>query len=74
MLSKILTNQVGQQKGSRQEEADTMRIQEFLRTNPPSFTGLNTIKYPESFVEDIKKVFDVMHVIDVERIEINAYH
>ena len=37
----------------------------FLRINPPSFTGSSTTKVPEIIVEDLKKVFDKMHVIDV---------
>ncbi|WMV32620.1 hypothetical protein MTR67_026005 [Solanum verrucosum] len=39
MLSKVVTNQVGQQRENQQEVADTSRVREFLRMNPPSFTG-----------------------------------
>ncbi|WMV45252.1 hypothetical protein MTR67_038637 [Solanum verrucosum] len=39
MLSQVLNNQVGQQKGNRQDMADTSRICDFLRMNPPGFTG-----------------------------------
>ncbi|WMV08297.1 hypothetical protein MTR67_001682, partial [Solanum verrucosum] len=31
MLSQVVTNQVGQQRGARQEETDTSRINKFLR-------------------------------------------
>lgn len=37
MLSQAVTNQVGQQRGARQVEADTLRIRDFLRMNPPKF-------------------------------------
>jgi len=73
MLSQAVTNQVGQQRGARQEEADTLRIREFLRMNPPSFTGSSTTEDLEDFVEELQKVFEIMHVVDVERVELVAY-
>ncbi|KAH0781998.1 hypothetical protein KY290_001596 [Solanum tuberosum] len=73
MLSQAVTNQVGQQRGARQEEVDTSRIREFLRMNPPSFTSSNTTKDPKHFVEELQKVFEVMHVADAERVELAAY-
>ena len=41
--------------------------------NPPSFTGSSNTENPENFMEELKKVFDVMHVIDAERVELAAY-
>ena len=41
--------------------------------NPPSFTDLSTTEDSENLVEEINKVFDVMHVIDVERVYLDAY-
>jgi len=73
MLSQAVTNQVGQQIGARQEESDTLRIREILRMNPPSFTGLRTAEDPENFIEELKKVFYVMHVTDTVRVELAAY-
>ena len=49
MLSQVVTNQVGQQRGVRQESAETSGIHEFLRINPPSFTGSSTSDNPENF-------------------------
>ncbi|XP_049371101.1 uncharacterized protein LOC125836058 [Solanum verrucosum] len=49
MLSQFVTNQVGQQRGARHEVTDTSRIREFLRMNPPSFTGSRTTNDPENF-------------------------
>ncbi|XP_049350299.1 uncharacterized protein LOC125814891 [Solanum verrucosum] len=46
---------VGQQKGARKEVADTSRIREFLRLNPPSITGSRTTEDPKSLVEELKK-------------------
>ena len=47
----------------------TSRVHEFLRMNPSSFMGSITTVDTESFVEEPKKVFDKMHVINVERVE-----
>ncbi|KAH0729719.1 hypothetical protein KY290_000849 [Solanum tuberosum] len=73
MLSQAVTNQVGQKRGARQEEADTSRIRELLRMNPPSFTGSSTAEDPENFIEELKKVFDVIHVTDTVRVELATY-
>uniref|UniRef100_M1D9C9 Gag-pol protein n=1 Tax=Solanum tuberosum TaxID=4113 RepID=M1D9C9_SOLTU len=53
MLIQVVTNQVGQQRRARQEEDDTSRIREFLRMNPPSFTGSSNIEDPKYFVEEL---------------------
>ncbi|XP_049394793.1 uncharacterized protein LOC125859114 [Solanum stenotomum] len=57
----------------REEEPDTSRIREFLRTNPSSFTGSDTTDDPENFIEELKKVFEVMHIADTVRVELAAY-
>uniref|UniRef100_M1DTX1 Gag-pol polyprotein n=1 Tax=Solanum tuberosum TaxID=4113 RepID=M1DTX1_SOLTU len=54
MLSQVVTNQAGKQRGARQEVTNTLRIREFLRMNPPSFTGSRTTEDPECFVEELK--------------------
>lgn len=73
MLIQVVTNQVGQQGGSRKENTYTSRIHEFLRLNPSSFTGSSTTKDPKIFFEELKNVFDVMHVIEAERVDLDAY-
>lgn len=46
---------------------DTSKIIESLKTNPPKFTGSNVIEDPENFVEELQKMFEVIHVVDVDR-------
>ncbi|KAH0674527.1 hypothetical protein KY290_024941 [Solanum tuberosum] len=72
MLSQAVTNQVGQRE-NRQKVIDTLRIREFLRMNPPSFTCSSVTEDPENFVEDLQKVFEIMHVTDAERVELASY-
>ncbi|WMV32495.1 hypothetical protein MTR67_025880 [Solanum verrucosum] len=73
MLSEVVADQVGQQRVVRQNVADTSRIRDFLRINPQEFNGSNVNKDPVNFVEELQKVFGVMHVDDVERVELVAY-
>ncbi|WMV08836.1 hypothetical protein MTR67_002221 [Solanum verrucosum] len=68
MLSQVVTNQVGQRE-NRQKVADTSRIREFLRIKPPSFTGSSVTEDPKNFVEELLKVFEIMHVVDAERVD-----
>ena len=72
MLIQVVNNQVGEQRGARQEGVDTSRIQEFLRMNPQSLIVSSTIEDPKNFVEELKKLFDVMDVVGVERVELVA--
>lgn len=39
--------------------------------NPPSFIGSSTTEDPDHFIDKIQKVFDVMHVDDAERVELD---
>lgn len=41
--------------------------------NPTSFMGSITIEDSENFVQELNKVVDVIHVSDVERVELAAY-
>ena len=67
-------NQVGKQRASQLEEGDTSRIREFLRMSPPSFTGSSPSYDPKNFVEKLNKVFDTMHVYDIEMVELDVCH
>ncbi|WMV57409.1 hypothetical protein MTR67_050794 [Solanum verrucosum] len=73
MLSQAVINQVGQQRGVRHDVANTSRIREFLRMNPSSFTCSSDTEDPKNFVEELQKVFEIMHVTNAERVELAAY-
>lgn len=53
--------------------ANTSRIREFLRVNPQSFINSSVTKDLKIFVEELRKVFEVMHVVNAERVEQTAY-
>ena len=73
MLSQGVINQVDQQGGAQQEGSNTSRIREFLSMNPQSFTDSSITDYLENFTEELKKMFEVMHFVDAERLELVAY-
>ena len=50
-----------------------MRIYEFLRMNLPSFTGSSTLEDALNIIEEPKKVYDVMHVVNAKRDVLAAY-
>lgn len=70
MLSKYVTNQVDRQRGARQEGAESSRIHDFLKMNPPIFTSSSTTADLENFTLELKKVFEVNQVV---RVELYAY-
>ena len=39
------------------------RVHDFVMMNPPEFLGSQAIKDPQNFLDEIKKIFDVMQVI-----------
>ena len=41
--------------------------------NPPCFTSSSTIEDLENIVRKLKKVFNLMHVIGVKRVDLAAY-
>jgi len=67
MLTQVATYHVGQ-RDNRHEVVDISRIRELLRMNPPSFTGSGVTENPENFIEELKRVFEVMHVAESERV------
>ncbi|KAG5590232.1 hypothetical protein H5410_040746 [Solanum commersonii] len=41
--------------------------------NPPSFPGSSVIEDPNFFNKELQKAFEIMHVVDPERVELDAY-
>ena len=74
MLSQVVATQVRQHKRARQEGDNTSRVRNFLRMNPPSFTRSSTTEDLENFMEELKKVFKVMNVVNSERVELATYY
>ncbi|WMV54661.1 hypothetical protein MTR67_048046 [Solanum verrucosum] len=59
--------------GNREQSSRVLGISEILRMNPPDFASSSVTEDPENFMEELQKVFEVMHIADVERVELVAY-
>lgn len=73
MLSQVVINQVICKEELDKEATNNSRIHEFLRMNPPCFTCSSTTKDLESFINELKNVFDVRHISNTQRVELPAY-
>ena len=47
---------------------------QFIRMNPSKFIGSKVEEDPQEFMNDMEKIFKVMHVDEVEGVELVAYH
>ncbi|XP_049344101.1 uncharacterized protein LOC125808444 [Solanum verrucosum] len=59
ILSQVATYHVGQ-RDNRHEVVDTSRIRELLRMNPLSFSGSSISENLENFIEELKRIFDMV--------------
>ena len=41
--------------------------------NHPNFTDSSTIEDPKNFIEELRMVFDLMHVAGAESVELDSY-
>ena len=49
------------------------RVCDFVRINLPNFLESPTYKDPQNFLDEIKKIFEVMHVTGNDRVELESY-
>ncbi|XP_069145540.1 uncharacterized protein [Solanum lycopersicum] len=49
------------------------RVRLFFRMNPPEFLGSQTNEDPQNFLDEIKKIFEVMQVTGNYRVELASY-
>ena len=45
-----------------------------MKMNPPKFTYTKVEEDPQEFVDEMEKIFKVMHVDEVEGVELATYH
>ena len=49
------------------------RVGQFMRMNPPKFSSAIIEEDPQEFVDKVEKIFKVMHIDQVEGVELTAY-
>lgn len=52
--------------GSASVTSETTRVGQFMRMNPPKFSGTKVEEDPQEFIDEMEKIFRVMHVDQVE--------
>ena len=75
MLSKSMTNKNNQVHVHMTENGGSVvpRVRDFVRMNPPEFLGSKTNEGPQNFLDEIKKIFEVMNVSRNNRVELASY-
>ncbi|XP_055800410.1 uncharacterized protein LOC129869841, partial [Solanum dulcamara] len=49
------------------------RIRDFLRMNPPAFTGSKVDEDPQNFIDEMWKILKAMHATEIEGVELVSY-
>ena len=49
------------------------RVCDFVRMNPPEFLGSQTNEDPQNFMDEIKKIFEVIQVTGNDQVELASY-
>ncbi|PHT32968.1 Omega-6 fatty acid desaturase, endoplasmic reticulum [Capsicum baccatum] len=78
LLTRIVAGQVQGQAipttgSSGTDRAASLRTQDFLKLDPPTFTGSDINEDPQDFVDQTQRALDVMHISGKEMVELAAY-
>ena len=49
------------------------RVHDFVRMNSPESLGSQTLEDPQNLLDEIKKIFEVMQVTGIDRVEFASY-
>ena len=75
MLAQSLTNQKNRVHASVNAMGGSAvsRVSDFVRMNSPEFLGSQINEDPQNFLDEIKKIFEVMHVSGNDLVELASY-
>ncbi|XP_055818591.1 uncharacterized protein LOC129887498 [Solanum dulcamara] len=78
MLTQLMAARSGNQSSptlssSSQEPSAATRIRDFLRMNPPTFTGSKVDEDPQNFIDEMWKILKAMHATEIEGVELVSY-
>ncbi|XP_070050967.1 pre-mRNA-splicing ATP-dependent RNA helicase PRP28-like [Nicotiana tomentosiformis] len=55
------------------EGSGSSRVREFIALSPPEFTGSNQREDPQDFIDQLHKIFRVMHATEKEAVELATF-
>ena len=55
------------------DRAASLRTQDFLKMDPPTFIGSYLNEDPQDFIDQIQRALDVIHITGRETVELAAY-
>ncbi len=55
------------------DRAASLRTQDFLKMDPPTFTGSDLNEDPQDFIDQIQRALDIIHITGRETVELTAY-
>ncbi|XP_070023103.1 uncharacterized protein [Nicotiana sylvestris] len=73
LLTQIVATQAQRQGISDVHEMGSSRSREFLNMKPSTFTGSKKDEDPQNFIDEVQKIFRVMHATDIEAAELATY-
>jgi len=76
MLAQLVASQrqpVAPDVAGPSEGPGSSRVREFLALNPPQFTGTDRREDPQHFVDQLHRIFRVMHASATESVELAAF-
>ena len=75
MLSQSMTNQNNQVHAHVNVNGGSIgaRVRDFVKMNPPEFLGSQANVDLQNFLDEIKKIFEVMQVTRNDRVELASY-
>ena len=76
MLAQLVATQrqpVAPDVAGPSEGPGSSRVREFLALNPPQFTGADRREDPQHFVDQLHRIFRVMHASAIESVELAAF-
>ena len=75
MLTQIITNQNYKINAHVNENSGSVaaRVLDLVKMNPYEFLGSQTTEDPHNFLDEIKKIFELMQLTGNDRVELASY-
>ena len=75
MFAQSMTNQNNRVHAHMNENGWSIapRVRDFVMMNSPEFLGSQTNEDDQNFLEDIKKIFEVIQVTRNDRVDLESY-